>query len=113
MQDRKIERTKKFNQNLRKLSKTHRGLTEAVESILYKLASDNIPDGDRLQGYGEYRVFKIRCGTGSRGKRSGARIIYSKDDSILLALTVYLKNRKEDVFTQEILAFLQHFQQSD
>ena len=80
MQGRKIERIKEFDKELKKLSKKHHGLTEKVENILDKLATDSIRDGDRLRGYGEHRVFKIRCGIGARGKSRSARIIYYKDD---------------------------------
>lgn len=112
MYRRKIERIPEFDRELKKLNKKHRGLTEEVENILDGLASNRMPDGDRLKGYGEHQVFKIRCGIGTIGKRKGARIIYCRDDSGLGALTIYLKSRKADVLSREIMNRLMHYLQS-
>lgn len=111
MQGRKIERIREFDRELKKLSKKHHGLTKKVEDTLDKLAADSIPDGDQLSGFDEHPLFKIRCGTGTIGKRKGARIIYYKDDSGLGPLIIFLKNMKTDAMRKEITKRLMYYLQ--
>ena len=70
--------------------------------ILNELAADKGTEGDRLRGYGEHRVFKIRCSTGDLGKSRCVRIIYGKDDLGLGPLSIFAKNTKTDVPRKEI-----------
>ena len=108
MGQRTIRQTAKFGRELKKLRK-HRGLAAKVQGTLNSLANDGIPDGDRLPGFGGLPVFKIRSGTGSIGERRGARIIYYKDDSELLALRIYLKNTEESIPNEDIMAMLKEY----
>jgi len=48
-------------------------------------------------------VFKKRCGTGSIGRRRGARIVYYKDDLMLRALSIYVKNGKSNISSKEVI----------
>lgn len=101
MQVRRIERIQKFDRELKRLSRKHHGLTDKLETILDEIATDRI-EGKRLSGYGEHKIFKIRCGTRSMGQRKGARIIYYKDDSVILLLGIFTKNQMSDIPHKEI-----------
>lgn len=96
MQARKIERAEKFDRELRKLNQKHLGLAEKLESILSEISADK-NEGKRLKGFGEDKVFKIRCGTQSMGKRRSARVIYYKNDSVIILLCIFFKNQKSDI----------------
>jgi hypothetical protein len=66
------------------------------------------PDlGDIIQGSGGIR--KMRWNMPGRGKRGGVRVIYywavSKD--LIYMLSIYAKNRKDDLSSQEIKAMRQ------
>ncbi|MCY4205281.1 MAG: hypothetical protein OXE92_06100, partial [Bacteroidetes bacterium] len=104
-----VERTTGFDGELKKLSKKHRGLTDKVEELLEGLSTDRISDGDQLNGCSGYPVFKKRCGTGNVGRRGGARIIYYKDEARLGALSIYLKSRKTDISSKQVMALLMHY----
>lgn len=109
MQGRRIETTTKFDKELKRLSKGHHGLKEKVETILERLATNKIPAGDRLIGYDEHELRKIRCGTGTKGTKGGARIIYYKDGSKLVPLTIYLKSNQVDVSRQMLINLLVNY----
>jgi len=109
MSHRIVERIEEFDRELLKLSKKHSGLKDEVENILDGLATDQISDGDQLTGCGGHPVFKKRCGTGSIGKRRGARIVYYKDDLRLGALVVYFKNRQANVTSTQVMDRLKKF----
>ncbi|MCY4674801.1 MAG: type II toxin-antitoxin system RelE/ParE family toxin [Bacteroidetes bacterium] len=70
------------------------------------LATGKIADKNKLKDMDGKPVYKIRCGTKNMGARSGARIIYYKDDSKLIALHIYVKNDRENVPSKEIMTFL-------
>lgn len=57
--------------------------------------------GDRIPGTGGAR--KLRWAVGSRGKRSGVRVVYYYHDEFtpLFLLTVYKKGRKDDLTKAE------------
>jgi len=78
-------------------------LINKVEEFLNMLASSKIPDGKKLSGVNHLPVFKIRCNTASTGKRKGARIIYYKNESTLIALFIYLKSDTTNISYQEII----------
>ncbi|MCY4170535.1 MAG: hypothetical protein OXF08_02930 [Bacteroidetes bacterium] len=66
-----------------------------------------IPDGDPLIRLRGLPVFKIRCRTGEdKGLRSGARIIYYKNDSKIIALYIYLKSDRNVISDKEIMKIL-------
>jgi len=107
MDQRTVERTSQFNRQLKKLGKKHRRLHGIVQECLNDICTDAIPDGDSLTRLRGLPVFKIRCSTGEdKGLRSGARIIYYKNDSKFVALYIYLKSDRNDISDKEILKIL-------
>ena len=101
MQRRSIERTKEFDKDLKKLGKKHHGLTEKVDIVLDEVAIGKV-EGERLMGFGEYELYKIRCGTRGMGKRKAARIIYYKGDLVIVTLIIFFKNVRTDIPHKEI-----------
>ena len=100
-----IGRTKRFIQDLKRLRR-HHGLESKVNDVLNDIANGKIPGEKQIKDVDKKPVFKTRCGTQNMGRRNGARIIYYKDDSKLIALHIYLKNDKENISSGEVMAFL-------
>ena len=111
MQSLKIERLKKFERELKKLSQKHPGLAENLEIILDDIIAGKT-DGKLLKGYGEDKLFKIRCGTRNMGQRKGARVYYYKDDSVIVLLGIFFKNQQPYVSHEELMKRLVRYLQS-
>ena len=52
------------------------------------------------------RLRKVRWGSGGRGKRGGARVIYywARADGVILMLFVFTKNEQEDLTPEQVRA---------
>ena len=101
MSRRKIEKGKTFERELARLDRRYRGLANEVELRLDSLASGEILNEKRYLGF-KGLIYQIRCGTGSMGRKNGARIIYYKDESRLLILYIYLKNAAGKISSKKI-----------
>ena len=99
---RDIEWTRRFQKELNKLSKKHRGFKDKVIDTLKDLEEEKIGQGDPLPRIGGYSAFKVRVPVGNRGKSSGARLIYYKNDDVLWAISIYTKNSKGNITDEEI-----------
>ena len=113
MGKRTIDQASKFRKELKKLSKKHPGLDLDVTEILNGLSNDTIPEGDQVPGFEGLQVFKKKVRMGNMGARRGARIIYYKDDSRFLALSIYAKNEKDDITDKDIKDILKILNEID
>ncbi|MXW15903.1 MAG: hypothetical protein F4120_11215 [Rhodothermaceae bacterium] len=109
MSQRTVKKTAEFTQELKRLSKKHRGLPSEVQTILSELTIDKGRDGDRLSRLSGLPVFKIRCRIGNMGLSKGARIIYYKDNSKLWALYIYRKSDREGIPDKKIIKILKKY----
>lgn len=109
MSQREIKKSKIFERELARLDKKYRGLADKVEINLNRLASGEKLNEKRYLGC-DGLIFQIRCGTGNMGRRSGARIIYSKDELQLLVLYIYLKNAEGRISNKKIMKIFNEYQ---
>jgi len=109
MAQRTVKRAPEFDRQLKKLGKRHRRLPDIVRELFNSIATDSILDGDTLTRLRGLPVFKIRCSTGEdKGLRSGARIIYFKNNSKLVALYIYLKSDRIIISDKKIIEILKN-----
>jgi len=109
MAQRAVKRTPEFDRQLKKLGKRHKRLRAIVHDRLNSISTNAIPDGDQISRFRGLPVFKIRCKTGEdKGLRSGARIIYFKDTSKLVALYRFLKSDRINISDKKIIEILKN-----
>jgi mRNA-degrading endonuclease RelE of RelBE toxin-antitoxin system len=98
----------RFPRILKALSKKYRHVEEDVDDFADTLEQGETP-GDRLQGTGDYIVYKARVASRDmqRGKSGGFRAIYYlKTEDYIIILTVYAKTEQLDISTAEILEII-------
>ncbi len=102
-----------FIRRLKRLKKKYRRIESDVDSLVEIIENGEIP-GDKMQGTGEYIVYKTRLASQDlqRGKSGGFRVIYYlRTATYILLLTIYIKTEQEDISAQEILALIQEEEQ--
>ena len=103
MTNREVRQHPKFSSELKKLSRRHHGLKDAIDNKIAELASGKEEDlGDKIPGLKGRPVFKKRMKYGNLSKRNGPRMIYYYDDKFLIALFIYLKSDRADIPKKEI-----------
>jgi len=106
MAQRQTSTTPDFDKDLRRLGKKYHDIEQKVGDKLKALAASALPDGDRLIGVQGQPVYKVRVACGNKGKSGGARLIYYYGDALVMGLIVFMKNDREDVPRQEVVAAL-------
>lgn len=102
MADRHIVQDPGFRKHLDKLTRRQPLLREQVEGLLGRIARDPTPHGAKIPGQGGAPVFKVRLPLGTKGKQSGARLIYYRDEERVVALFLYSKGDVTDIPVKEI-----------
>jgi mRNA-degrading endonuclease RelE of RelBE toxin-antitoxin system len=80
--------------------------------LLTRLKKGEVP-GDRVQGVGAKRIFKVRVPNrdAQRGKRGGYRILYYiADGERCVLLTIYSKSEQADIPSQELLQIISEWE---
>ena len=99
-----INFSKRFLKDLKHLNKKHSLVRRDVDDLIARLQANEIP-GDRLQGTGDYTVYKVRLKmSGSvKGKSAGYRVIYwLQSVSGAVLLTIYATGEQADISSEEI-----------
>ena len=88
---------------LKKLSKKHPSLQQAVPALLTKIAGHG-PTRicRRIQYQGGTPVFKVRVPIRGMGLRQAARLIYYCDETQVVGLFLFVKGDQENVSPKEI-----------
>ena len=102
MADRHLVHAHGFRKHLDKLARRQPPLRDEVESLLGRIARDPTPHGAKIPGLGGEPVFKVRLPFGTKGKQSGARLIYYRDEERVVALFLYSKGEVTDIPLREI-----------
>ncbi len=101
-----------FKRNTRALEKRYRTIKSDLQPLIQQLQNGELP-GDRIAGYADYIVYKVRLKNSDirKGKSGGYRIIYqSLRPTAVVLLRLYAKSDQDDVTTDEIRAIIQKFQ---
>lgn len=102
MSARCIERTPRFERELTRLSRKHPSLQTTVDEALQQIVCARRVHDDQIPGIRGYQVFKRRIPLGEKGKQKGARLIYSRDNTRVVALFLYAKAATDDIPIKEI-----------
>ena len=102
MSARRVERTTRFERALTRLSRRHRSLPATVEAALQQIASAWWLRDDRIPGVPRHQVFKRRIPLDKKGKQKGARLIYTRDNTRVVALFLYAKADAADIPIAEV-----------
>ena len=105
MAERRVERTRKFDSNVKRLAGKYRDFPTIVDDFLNTVAKRDTL-GVRIPGVGGEPFYKARLRLPGTGKRGGARIIYYRTSEVVLAMYAYAKSDTEDVPVAEIRAAL-------
>ena len=102
MPERRIERGRKFNRELRVLARRHPDLPATIKEVLRQYSADGPSDRYRQPGVSGLPVFKERLSIQGQGKRRGARIIAYCDAERVVALRLYTKADIQVITDREI-----------
>ncbi len=102
---RPIERTPGFERDQERLSRKHPGFRATVERALSHCATARRPPVDRIPGTGGhgYLVLKYRLPLDGKGRATGARLIYARNEKRLIALFIYAKGDRENMGPSVVL----------
>jgi mRNA-degrading endonuclease RelE of RelBE toxin-antitoxin system len=104
-----INLSKRFVKDLKNLKKKFDKIENDLDTLFSALSKDNII-GDRVQNFKSFEIYKARLRNSSSGKSKsgGFRVIYylKRNNSEILALTIYSKSQKTDISKKEILNIL-------
>jgi mRNA-degrading endonuclease RelE of RelBE toxin-antitoxin system len=98
-----------FLKEVKRLRKRYRHVEKDVDEFTETLEQGETP-GDRLQGTGDYIVYKARVSSRDmqRGKSGSYRVIYYlQTESHIYLLTIYAKTEQVDITTAEILELIE------
>ena len=101
-----------FKREARHLKKRYRNLESDLQSLIAQLQNGDIP-GDRIPGFADYSVYKVRVKNRDirKGKSAGYRVIYqSLTPTVVVLLYLYVKSDQDDVTPDEICAIIKKFQ---
>lgn len=102
MAERRIERSRTFESNVRRLARKDRNFRRTVDEFLNDAARRGTPAGLMIRGLDGAPVYKVRLPLGGAGKRSGARLIYYCSSDLVLAMYAYAKSNVEDMPVKQI-----------
>jgi mRNA-degrading endonuclease RelE of RelBE toxin-antitoxin system len=96
----------------RNLKKRYRNIESDLQTLVEQLQNGDLP-GDRIPGFADYVVYKIRVKNSDirKGKSGGYRVIYqSLTPTVVVLLYLYAKSDQDDVTPDEICAIIKKFQ---
>lgn len=100
----------RFPRILKELRKKYRNVEADLDNFVDSLEQGVEIEGDRLQGTGDYLVYKARVASRDmqRGKSGGFRVIYYiKTEAYIIIITMYAKTEQVDISTDEILEIIE------
>lgn len=100
--ERRLQYASGFRNQLKRLARRQPGLSDRVDGLLRTIAGSTQPPGSQIQGLDGRPVFKVRLPFGGKGKRTGARLIYYRDEECVVALFLYSKGDLTDIPVKEI-----------
>ena len=106
-----IQATRRFQRNLRKLSKKYSNIRQDIEPILEQIQQGQIL-GDRIPQIG-YEVFKLRVRNSDiqKGKSGGYRLIYYlKTAQSVILLTIYSKSQQANIAADDIQRIISEYE---
>ena len=106
-----IQATRRFQRNLRKLSKKYSNIRQDIEPILEQIHQGKIL-GDRIPQIG-YEVFKLRVRNSNiqKGKSGGYRLIYYlKTAQSVILLTIYSKSQQANIAADDIQRIISEYE---
>ena len=108
---RRCDRTSRFERDLDRLSRKHPGFRATVEQALSLCTSARRAPGDRIPGTGGhgYVVLKFRLPLDGKGRATGARLIYARNEERVVALFIYAKGDRENIGAPVVLDALRRF----
>lgn len=104
-----------FLQEVKKLRKKYRQIEADIKDFADRLEAGETL-GDRLQGLGDYIVYKARVASRDmqRGKSGGFRVIYYlQTETQIFMLTIYAKTEREDISASEIFNIINEILSED
>jgi len=107
----RVQATRRFQRNLRKLSKKYPNIRQDVQPILQQIQQGQVL-GDRLSKIG-YEVFKLRVRNSDiqKGKSGGYRLIYYlKTARSVILLTVYSKSQQANIAADNIQSIISEYE---
>lgn len=105
---RQIRTSTTFLRRIKQLKKKYRRVEDDLR-VLFDVLREGETPGDRLQGVGDYIVYKTRLASQDlqRGKSGGFRVIYYlRTETHTFLLTIYIKTEQEDISAEEILQLI-------
>lgn len=103
--------TAEFKREARTLKKRYRSIESDLQPLIEQLQNGDFL-GDRVSGFADYRVYKVRVKNSDirKGKSGGYRVIYQSltPDAVVL-LRLYSKSDQDDVTIDEIRAIIKKF----
>lgn len=94
---------RRFQQDVRELSKKYRHIRSDLETTLKEISEGNLI-GNQISGVG-YPVFKVRIKNSDidKGKSGGYRLIYYVQSSeVIIMITIYSKSDQADISANQI-----------
>jgi mRNA-degrading endonuclease RelE of RelBE toxin-antitoxin system len=106
MSKRSVGFSSMFIKRIKELKKKYPNVKKDAD-VLADILEQGATPGDRLQGMGDYVVYKTRIASRDmqRGKSGGFRVVYylhTETHSILI--TIYAKAEQDDIETELVLA---------
>ena len=102
MAERRVETTRAFDGNVKRLAGKYRNFGATVDDFLKTVAKRRGAIGSKIPGVGGEPVYKARLPLPGMGKRGGARIIYYRTSALVLAMYAYAKTDTEDIPAKQI-----------
>ena len=107
MGEREIRYGPNFQKCVKSLEKKHKGFEATIVGFLGDLARKGpASTSDKLIGVKGKPVYKDRIALPGMGKSGGARVIYYCNETLIVPLYVYSKNKRESVPADEIAVSL-------